>query len=97
MPTWGKYKETSEYNKLLHVFPNPAGNYFIAYYNLMEEMKQLTLIVTGANGKIIHLLKLQDKENQVVISMNDYSAGIYLVNLYSESKLLGSSKVIITK
>ena len=95
--TWENSTEKYEYDTRLHVFPNPARDYFIAYYNLMEGVEQSLLSVSGINGKIIHVQELKGEENQVVIPMNGYPSGIYVVNLYSKNVLLESTKVVISK
>jgi hypothetical protein len=97
MPAWETNEGASAPKDILRVFPNPAGNYFIAYYKIPDEHIEPVMIVTEANGKMIFSLKLRDRENQVVIDMDDYPSGMYAVHLYNNDHLIESAKVIVSK
>jgi hypothetical protein len=81
----------------LKLFPNPAGNYFIAMYDLIGKEDPGILTITDISGKSLISIQLKDKQNQVVIPSKDFSQGSYLVNLIVGNNLVCSAKLIITK
>jgi len=82
---------------ILKVFPNPAGDYFIAYYEIPDEIIKPVLTVTGINGVPVHSIRLNEPLNQLVVPMNNNPSGIYLVCIVSGNKIIASSKVIISR
>jgi hypothetical protein len=91
------YDSSPEAEEIMRIFPNPAGDYFIVYYKLPSEIKQPILVISGINGKPIQSIKLIEPVNQLVVSMNNYPAGVYLVNIFSGNKIISGSKVIVSR
>jgi hypothetical protein len=95
-----KHKSHIQGNSLsqyLKVFPNPAGNYFIAQYDLTGQNDHGLLIISDISGKNIKAILLKDKLNQIVIPIEKIAQGAYLIKLYCGKGLLDSDKLIITK
>jgi len=82
--------------KHLIVFPNPAGTYFIAAYDITEFQNAGLLSIYDIGGKKLKTIRLKDKQNQVVIPVTDLPAGVYLVKLYSGNFLVDAQKITQT-
>jgi hypothetical protein len=96
-PSIVKKHEPVIQTECLKVFPNPAGNYFIAQYDLTGKEGPGILAITDLSGKSLRSFQLKDKQNQVVITSTYFSQGSYLVNLIDRNNLVGSARLIITK
>jgi hypothetical protein len=81
----------------LKLFPNPAGNYFMAEYNLSKEQYPGFISISDIYGKELQLLHLKDKQNQIVIPTQRFAEGIYIVQLYSGNDAIESKKITIAK
>jgi hypothetical protein len=81
----------------LKLFPNPAGNYFMAEYNLSKEQYPGLISISDIYGKELKLLHLKDKQNQIVIPTQRFAEGIYIVQLYSGNDVIESKKITIAK
>jgi hypothetical protein len=94
--TMGKQKAKS----CLEVYPNPALNYFIVEYNLNDKignsMNDAILEITTIQGKVVKLIVLTKKQDQVVLSLANYKPGMYVASLKYNGKLIESKKVTIT-
>lgn len=77
----------------MHLFPNPAGEYVIAYFNTIELGGQGRIIISDLQGRKIENIRLNSEQNQQVIDLSTYSNGIYLINLYVNDKLMASEKL----
>lgn len=81
----------------LSLFPNPAGNYFIAHYYLDEQQNPGILSISDINGTELKAIQLKDKQNQIVITTQELSAGTYLISLIGRNHLIESQKITIIK
>jgi len=81
----------------LSLFPNPAGNYFIVQYDLTDQYNLGILSISDINGKELKAINLQDKQNQIVIPTQEFSAGVYLIRLFGGNHFIESQKVTIIK
>lgn len=81
----------------LKVFPNPAGNYFIAEYNLTDFDNRGILSICDVHGKGLKVIHLKDKINQIVIPVIDLSPGLYIIKLYSGFSMIDLQKITITQ
>jgi hypothetical protein len=93
-PDYQNYKqpEFSEKERL-HLFPNPAGDYVVAYFNTIELGGQGRIIISDLQGRKIENIRLNSEQNQQVIDLSTYPNGIYLINLYVNDKLMASEKL----
>jgi len=96
-PAHNKAKLVPLINHNLWLFPNPAGNYFIAYYYLHNQLYPSILVISDINGIKLKEIYLRDNQNQIVISTQELSAGAYLVSLICRNHLIESQKVTIIK
>ena len=79
----------------LMVFPNPAGTYFIADYDLTDFQNEGILSITDIKGRQIRTIRLKDKHNQVVVPVVDFAAGTYLVKLLSGNSVIETKKILL--
>jgi len=93
-PDYQDYKkpEFSEKERL-HLFPNPAGDYVVAYFNTIELGKKGRIIINDLQGRRIDNFMLKSKQNQQVLDLSKYPNGIYLINLYVNDKLIATRKL----
>lgn len=81
----------------LKLFPNPAGNYFIAQYDLRKEEFRGIITISDINGKELRALQLKDKQNQIIIPALEFTNGIYLIKLQSGNEILDAEKISINR
>jgi hypothetical protein len=81
--------------EVLKVFPNPAGDYFIAEYNADGYIGYVSLIVTNVTGKPVFSRQYLSYRDQVVINSEDWSSGIYHLSLMVNEIIVKSEKVSI--
>jgi len=81
--------------KLLKVFPNPAGHYFIIESDLSERESNSVLFLSDMNGKLIKSIALDNVKSQQVFNTNHLSPGIYILHLYIGEDIIESHKIEI--
>ncbi len=96
-PVLNKILVTTTKDHYLSLFPNPAGNYFIAYYYLNEDQSLGMLTISEINGRELKAFYLKDKQNQLVIPTQGLSVGAYIVSLICKNHLIDSQKLTIIK
>ena len=82
IPFYPVNPDKSKTDYIMKVFPNPAGNYFIVEYDLSESVEHSFFMVSDAMGKRCDLIYLENTHTQKIISTNEYSDGVYLLQLY---------------
>ncbi len=87
-----KQTEFSE-NEKLHLFPNPAGDYVVVYFNTIELGENERIIINDIQGKKLEDIPLKSEQNQQLLDLSAYPNGIYLINLYVNDKLAASEKL----
>jgi len=83
--------------KYLEVFPNPAKAYVILKYKLETNAISSHLQITDASGKVLRNFGVNVLENQIVIDINEWKAGVYVATLFVNGKVLESVKFNIIK
>lgn len=97
-PAWQAIEPPARINqKLLKVFPNPAGSYFIIEYDLRETEGRAILLLSDLTGRSILSMVPEDKQNQQLISTDSYSTGLYILQLFINNELIESHKIEISK
>lgn len=81
----------------LKLFPNPAGNYFIASYDLRKEESPGFITISDVNGKELRVLLLKDKQNQIVIPVLELTSGVYIIKLLAGNEMLDAEKISINR
>jgi len=78
----------------LVLFPNPSGDYVIAYFNSIEFNECGRIKIANLQGKELEIITLDSRQNQVVINLSSFSNGLYLVSLIINNKPIQSEKLI---
>ena len=78
----------------LVLFPNPSGNYIIAYFNSLGFDECGIIKIDNLQGKELETIKLDSRQNQIVIDLSALSNGLYIVSLIINDKLIESEKLI---
>ena len=78
----------------LILFPNPAGDYVIAYFNIQNYDESGVLLINDIHGKNLGIIKLAAQQNQLVIDLSGYSDGVYLISLIVNNKIMASKKLL---
>lgn len=94
-PSYNKDSENTKFseNELLHLFPNPAGDYVVAYFNTIELGNKGSIMISDLQGRNLDQLFLKSEQNQQVIDLSSYPNGIYLINLFVNDKLIATEKL----
>jgi hypothetical protein len=87
-----KKKDFPEEDHLL-LFPNPCGDYVIAYFNSLDLTQSGTLVINDMQGKRLAVIILTSEQNQLVIDLSDYPNGLYLVSLIINDKFVDGEKL----
>jgi hypothetical protein len=84
---------TTNKEEKLWLFPNPAGDYVIAYYDLDPKYKSGELRLIDLKGNLLKSHFISNGKDQVVIDLKAYPNGFYLIYLNSENKIIDSKKL----
>ena len=82
--------EDKDYLKL---FPNPAGDYVIAYYDITGFDQRGLITISDVKGEIIKTVYVNSRENQMLIDLKNLQNGLYFVSLFVNNELLESEKL----
>ncbi|GGG41885.1 T9SS type A sorting domain-containing protein [Bizionia arctica] len=93
MSTIGIEEITSEENNLsINMFPNPSQDLLnFSFKNTLGS--SLTIDIVSLDGKKIMTTNLSNNERST-IDISSFSAGIYLVNFYSNNVLIANKKLV---
>jgi hypothetical protein len=83
--------------RVLKIFPNPAGDYCIIEYDLSRFDGKANIVITDLYGRNLLSYNPENKHTQKTISLADFSAGIYFVNLTENGYRKESVKLIVVK
>ncbi|MCX6233189.1 MAG: T9SS type A sorting domain-containing protein [Bacteroidetes bacterium] len=77
----------------LKLFPNPAWDYVIVYYNTSEYEINGKLLIYDVNGKLIKTMILSNYLNQLTVSLKNFPNGVYMISLFVGDNLIESEKI----
>jgi len=78
----------------LVLFPNPAGDYVIAYFDSLDFEEAGNLTIDNIQGQRLALIKLESEQNQLVLDVSDLPNGLYVVSLRINNELIESEKLL---
>jgi hypothetical protein len=78
----------------LKLFPNPAGDYVIIYYNLEEFNNPGIVRIRDVNSKMVNELNINCTENQMTVNISGIPNGIYYLSLFINNQLIETHKLI---
>ncbi|MEN8251248.1 MAG: T9SS type A sorting domain-containing protein [Bacteroidota bacterium] len=76
------------------IFPNPACNYAIAYFNTIELNQNSVLMVYDMNGRLLRQYDVKPTETQVVLDIESLPAGVYNCLLNCNDGVLDVQRMI---
>ena len=88
-------EEISE-DKLL-LYPNPANEYLIVEYAVMEISEHSLLTITNINGQIVHQENINYPQDELVIITNKLPPGQYFCTLNNGNKTVKTEKFILAR
>ncbi len=71
-----------------------SGDYVIAYFNSLGFDECGIIKIDNLQGKELEIIKLNSRQNQVVIDLSAFSNGLYMVILIVNNRLIESEKLI---
>jgi hypothetical protein len=77
----------------LWLFPNHAGNYVTAFYNLDVEYKSGEIQLVDLKGNLLRSYHTGCGKDQLVIDLKAYPNGIYMISLNSKNQVIDSEKL----
>jgi hypothetical protein len=77
----------------LWLFPNPAGDFVVAYYDLDSKYKSGELRLVDLNGKLSKSYQIKSGNDQIVIDLKTYPSGLYLISLKARNQIIDSKKL----
>ncbi|MBW6461370.1 MAG: T9SS type A sorting domain-containing protein, partial [Bacteroidales bacterium] len=77
----------------LWLFPNPAGDYVIAYYHLDDKYKNGEIALIDLKGNVLNRFPVKNSKDQMDIDLKAYPNGLYIVSLKSGNQILDSKKI----
>jgi len=78
----------------LKLFPNPAGDYVIVFYDIGSDSRSFSLKLVDNQGIVIRIIQLEPGKDQIVVNLENLPNGIYLFTLNVNGKKLESQKLI---
>ncbi len=90
-------RNISQKNSRLSIFPNPANEYIIVSYDLTGLKGDFRIIIASTEGKPLIQRGLTGIKNQIIISTEQISSSIYVVNLIKGEDIIESMPIIITR
>jgi hypothetical protein len=91
----GKHNENPTTNKeeKLWLFPNPAGDYVIAYYDLDLKFKYGEIHLLDIKGNLLKSYQIRSGKDQLVFDLKAYPIGFYMITLNSRNQVIDSKKL----
>ncbi len=90
-----KPKNISQKNSYLSIFPNPAKDYIIVSYDLMEKQGNASIKISTLDGKPCLSNDLTGLVNQTVIPLSNLAPGTYCLQLLINGEVAESVKILI--
>ncbi len=90
----------SKIERSILIAPNPTKDFVILQWDWFQEgfQEALTVEIWDLQGKRVKTCQIEDfRKNTFVLSLNDFSAGVYSLHFYENDNHLFSEKLIIGK
>jgi hypothetical protein len=86
----------SPVEKSFIVYPNPAERSAYIKFN-QETVKGVTIELYNSLGRLVYSARMPAGTDMTKIPVEDYPDGLYFLRLVGNDKLMGTSKLIISK
>lgn len=82
----------------LRVYPNPANDYLVCEYQLLEAYDHATIsIVQSGSAKSLYTKTLENQQDALVIDLTSFKSGNYILMLIAEGKAIQTVSINIIK
>lgn len=78
----------------LKLYPNPATDYLFIEYDVIF-VKEAKLQIYNTIGAVVYTKTLDERQDNIKISVSDYKNGLYFCSLKIDGKLLNTRKILI--
>ncbi|PLX21550.1 MAG: hypothetical protein C0597_03285 [Marinilabiliales bacterium] len=78
----------------LKLYPNPASDHLFIEYDVIF-VKEAKLQIYNSIGSVVYTKKLEEKQDNLKVSVSDYKNGLYFCSLQIDGKLLNTKKILI--
>jgi len=78
----------------IEVYPNPATDYCIVRYNCLSDVGNMLMIV-DCFGQVIDQIYLKGNKNSMVVPLERYASGIYMISLVCQGVAVDNKELII--
>ncbi|MCT4583122.1 MAG: T9SS type A sorting domain-containing protein [Flavobacteriales bacterium] len=86
--------DLEEKDEFMLLYPNPTTDFVSVRYKYLEPYQNLTLSVTDILGKQVYSEVLTEDENEIVLSLKDYTNGSYIITITADEKVVYTDKVV---
>ena len=78
----------------LKLYPNPASDYLFIEYDVIV-VKEAKLQIYNSIGAVVYTKNLEERKDNIKISVSEYKNGLYFCSLKIDGKLLNTRKILI--
>ncbi|MBN4071301.1 T9SS type A sorting domain-containing protein [Crocinitomix catalasitica] len=82
-------------NNSLNLYPNPARAELHIRYEINDQSDHANIEIFSLTGKKVFTKRIYDQQNELVLRIDGYTAGLYLVQIMSENGVRIIEKLII--
>ena len=93
----GIYTAETKNGDKMTITRNAEKNNFIVDYQLMEEFNKAVLVVNEPIGKIIVMEDLENANDQVLITTDNWPSGQYTFSLFADKKTILTKQISLIK
>lgn len=79
----------------LQIYPNPTNGPLLIDLRSIKNQKPDLLTITNINGTVVYSEQLRAEKETHYMDVSNLSSGIYILSVYKDNMLLGSTKVNI--
>ena len=79
----------------VNVFPNPANDFIIIYYELPDAVGNAEMLIHDSGGNFLRKFDLANQSESFMLSTGSFPKGFYLYTISSGSRLIKSGKFIV--
>jgi hypothetical protein len=79
------------------IYPNPAADYIFISCHDSYLFQSVHVVLTDLTGRIVFEKEIADKEDHICVPVTELLPGAYLLRLIDGDKVLGVSKILISR
>lgn len=78
----------------LKLYPNPASTHLFIEYDVIF-VKEAKIQIYNSIGAIVYTKTIEEKKDNIKVSVSDFKNGLYFCSLQIDGKLLNTRKILI--